>query len=83
MDLVPWGAAPAPASTEASTAAETVDGEDTEETAEMDVEEERGHQTQPFGASCGERYLYRWPQHCMAPPQLPAVSQASPVMWSR
>ena len=83
MAIVPWGAATAPAATGESTAEEAVDGEDIVGTAAMEVEEERGHQRQTFGAGCGEGYLYRWPQHCMvAPPQLPAVGQASAVMWS-
>lgn len=85
LALVPWGAAHVPAeANQPSTAAETVDGEeDAEGTAAMDVEEERDHhQAQAVGAGCGEGYLCRWPQHCMAPPPLPAVRQATPAVWS-
>ncbi|CAM0912029.1 unnamed protein product [Alopecurus aequalis] len=88
LAVVPWVAAPAPAETDqASTAADTVDleEEDAEGAAAMDVEEERGHhQSSTLGASgCGGGYLWRWPQHCLAPPPpLPAVGQASPAVWS-
>lgn len=83
LALVPWGAAHVPAETnQASTAAETVDGEeDAEGTAAMDVEEERGHHhIQTVGAGCGEGCLCRCPQHCLATPPLPAVRQQSPAV---
>ncbi|KAL5221155.1 hypothetical protein ABZP36_025868 [Zizania latifolia] len=77
MALVPWGSAPAPAATGASIA---------EGSAAMEVEEEGGNLAQTLcGAStgCGEGYMCRpWPQHCMPPSHLPAISQASSVMWS-
>lgn len=88
LAVVPWVAAPAPAETDqASTAAETVDREeeDAEGAAAMDVEQDMWqHQTSTLGASgCGDGYLWRWPQHCLAPPPpLPAVGQASPAVWS-
>uniref|UniRef100_A0ACD5Y906 Uncharacterized protein n=1 Tax=Avena sativa TaxID=4498 RepID=A0ACD5Y906_AVESA len=89
LAMVPWVAWPAPRVAEqASTAAETVDGEpedeDAEGTAAMDVEVEGGHhQTSTLPAGCGEGYLWWWPQHCLAPPpQLPAAGQASPVVGS-
>lgn len=86
LSVVPWVAAPAPGGTgQASTAAETVDGEeqDAEGTAAMDVEEETGHpQTRTLAAGRGEGYLWRWPQHCLAPAPLPPVGQASPAVWS-
>ncbi|KAI4974951.1 uncharacterized protein LOC123409897 [Hordeum vulgare subsp. vulgare] len=85
LALVPWGAAHVSAeANQASTAAETVDGEeDAEGTAAMDVEEVgEHHQTQGGGAGCGEGYLRQWPQHCLAPPPLPAVRQARPAVWS-
>ncbi|KAL6661808.1 hypothetical protein ACP70R_001192 [Stipagrostis hirtigluma subsp. patula] len=90
LAVVPW-TAPPPAETEPATAAEASDGGDSEGTAAMDVEEDEGQdQSRQWagqtyggtGAGHGEGYVYRWPQHCMAPPQLPAVAQASPVMWS-
>ena len=34
------------------------------------------------GSGAAEGFVYRWPQHCMAPPQMPAVAQPRPVMWS-
>uniref|UniRef100_A0ACD6AI18 Uncharacterized protein n=1 Tax=Avena sativa TaxID=4498 RepID=A0ACD6AI18_AVESA len=84
LAMVPWVAGPAPrVADQVSTAAETVDEgeeEDAEGTAAMDVEEEIGHH---LPAGCGEGYLWRWPQHCLAPPpQLPAVGQASPAVGS-
>ncbi|TVU05139.1 hypothetical protein EJB05_48291, partial [Eragrostis curvula] len=91
LALVPWVPPPPAAEEEAepSAVAEAVDGGDSDGAAAMDVEEEDDdHQVKQWarqafgGAGCGEGYAYRWPQHCMAPPQLPAVGQASPVMWS-
>ncbi|KAL6646178.1 hypothetical protein ACP70R_017786 [Stipagrostis hirtigluma subsp. patula] len=90
LAVVPW-VAPSPAETEPSAAAEDADDGDSEGTAAMDVEEDEdqgqsrhwtGQTYGGAGAGHGEGYVYRWPQHCMAPPQLPAVAQASPVMWS-
>uniref|UniRef100_A0A0E0LWZ5 Uncharacterized protein n=1 Tax=Oryza punctata TaxID=4537 RepID=A0A0E0LWZ5_ORYPU len=89
MALVPWGSAPAVAGD--SMAEDTVgvsssseeDGEGS--AAAMEVEEEGAHLAGAAGAGCGEGYLFRrWPQHCMPPQQqqLPAIGQASPVMWS-
>ncbi|KAM0908072.1 hypothetical protein ACQ4PT_015704 [Festuca glaucescens] len=86
LAVVPWVAAPAPGEADqASTAAETVDGEeqDAEGAVAMDVEEGTGHhQTQTLPAGCGEGYLLRWPQHCLVLPPLPPVGQASPAVRS-
>jgi len=85
LALVPWGTVHVPAeANQASASAETVDGEeDAEGTAAMDVEDEgEHHQSQAAGAGCGEGYLRQRPQHCLAPPPLPAVRQASPAVWS-
>uniref|UniRef100_A0A0E0CEF1 Uncharacterized protein n=1 Tax=Oryza meridionalis TaxID=40149 RepID=A0A0E0CEF1_9ORYZ len=94
MALVPWGSAPAAAgdsmvedtvgvSSSPSSSSEE-DGEGS--AAAMEVEEEAAHLAGAGAAAgCGEGYLFRrWPQHCMPPPpqQLPAIGQASPVMWS-
>ncbi|XP_047045067.1 uncharacterized protein LOC124649488 [Lolium rigidum] len=86
LAVVPWVAAPAPAeAAQASTAAETVDGEeqDAEGAVAMDVEEGTDHhQTQTVPAGCGEGYFWRWPQHCLVPAPLPPVGQASPAVRS-
>lgn len=88
LAVVPWVAPSVAEDTEPST---TTDGEEdgTEEAAAMDVEGEEEGQGRPwtghgqtFGAASAEGFGYWWPQHCMAPPQMPAVAQASPVMWS-
>lgn len=89
LAVVPW-VAPSPAEeTEPSTPSEAADGGDSEGAAAMDVEEDedqgRRWTSQAYGSSgtgYGEGYAYRWPQHCMLPPQLPTVGQASPVTWS-
>ncbi|CAO2192093.1 unnamed protein product [Urochloa humidicola] len=88
LAVVPW-VPPAPEEeTEPSTAAEEADGgDDSEGAAAMDVEEDEAPERHWTGqAACGngatEGFVYRWPQHCMAPPQMPPVTQASPVMWS-
>ncbi|KAF0898110.1 hypothetical protein E2562_001766 [Oryza meyeriana var. granulata] len=86
MALVPWGSASASAAMAESTA-DVAEEEDSDGAAAMEVEEEgSGHLAQTLagaGAVCGDGYLFpRWPQHCMAPPQLPVVGQASPVKWS-
>lgn len=93
MALVPWGSAPAAAGdsmaedtvgVSSSSSEEEEDGEGSAEA--MEVEEEGAHLAGAGAAAgCGEGYLFRrWPQHCMPPPpqQLPAIGQASPVMWS-
>ncbi|KAL6858961.1 hypothetical protein ACP4OV_017963 [Aristida adscensionis] len=76
LALVPWVAPPPPPSTAAA------DGGESEGAEAMDVEEgrEQGRQWTEQRTYGGEGYPYRWPQHCMAPPQLAAVAQASPVM---
>ncbi|WVZ92188.1 hypothetical protein U9M48_038272 [Paspalum notatum var. saurae] len=90
LAVVPWvPPSAAEVNTEPSTAEEaTTDGrDDSEGAAAMDVEggdeEERGcpWTGQTYGAAA-EGLVYRWPQHCMAPTQMPAVAPASPVMWS-
>ncbi|RCV31858.1 hypothetical protein SEVIR_6G219000v4 [Setaria viridis] len=90
LAIVPW-VPPSPAAgeeAEPSTAAEEADGDgDSEGAAAMDVEESEAparHWTSGQACSSGapEGFVYRWPQHCMAPPQMPAVAQPSPVMWS-
>ncbi|CAO2184275.1 unnamed protein product [Urochloa humidicola] len=89
LAVVPW-VPPAPEEeTEPSKAAVEADGgDDSEGAAAMDVEEDEAPERQWTGqVACGngaaaEGFVYRWPQHCMAPPQMPAVAQASPVMWS-
>ncbi|KAK3122162.1 hypothetical protein QOZ80_8BG0665910 [Eleusine coracana subsp. coracana] len=86
LAVVPWVPPQAPAEEDAepSAAEEAVD----DGAAAMDVEEEdEGHQVHRWASrqtafGGGEGFAYRWPQHCMAPPQLPVVGQASPVMWS-
>ncbi|KAJ1269176.1 hypothetical protein BS78_07G190400 [Paspalum vaginatum] len=93
LAVVPWVPPSTAEVTEPSTAEEatTDGGDDSEGVAAMDVEggdeEERGHAhpwtgRQAYGAGAAEGFVYRWPQHCMAPPQMPAVAPASPVMWS-
>jgi hypothetical protein len=90
LAVVPWVPPSAPEDeAEPSTAAEEEDGDgDGEGAAAMDVEDEAqvrhwmsGHQA-AYGSGAPEGFAYRWPQHCMAPPQLPAVAQPSPVTWS-
>lgn len=91
LAVVPWAPPPPAEEADPTMAAEAVDGDDSGGAAAMDVEEgDDGHGCrwtgQTFGeagAGCGEGYAYRWPQHCMAPPQLPVIlGQASPVMRS-
>lgn len=87
LAVVPW-VPPSPAAEEAepSAAEEAVDDGDSDGAAAMDVEEDEGqrvhHSATRQAAFGGEGLVYRWPQHCMAPPQVPVVGQASPVMWS-
>ncbi|GJN03999.1 hypothetical protein PR202_ga21505 [Eleusine coracana subsp. coracana] len=83
LAVVPWVPPPSPAEKDAEpSAAEEVD----DGAAAMDVEEEDGGQVHHWAsrqtAFGGEGFVYRWPQHCMAPPQLPVFGQASLVMWS-
>ncbi|OEL30116.1 hypothetical protein BAE44_0008868 [Dichanthelium oligosanthes] len=85
LAVVPWVP---PSAAEPSTAAG--EAEDQEEgAAAMDVEEEDeapGLQWTSQAYGCGNGgaggLVYWWPQHCMAPPHMPAVAQPSPVMWS-
>ncbi|RLM75134.1 uncharacterized protein C2845_PM15G18040 [Panicum miliaceum] len=87
LAVVPW-VPPSPAGEEAepSTAAEEADDDGDEGAAAMEVEEGEAPGLRWTGQACGngaaEGLVYRWPQHCMAPPQMPAVAQPSPVMWS-
>ncbi|CAO2162749.1 unnamed protein product [Urochloa humidicola] len=88
LAVVPWVPPSREEETEPSTAAEEAEGgDDSEGAAAMDVEEDEAPERHWTGqAACGngaaEGFVYRWPQHCMAPPQMPPVAQASPVMWS-
>jgi hypothetical protein len=86
LAVVPWVAPTA----EEAAAEEASDGEDG--AAAMDVEgDDEGQEGgrpwtwtghgQAYGDVAGEGLVYRWPQHCWAAP-VPAVAQASPVMWS-
>ncbi|RLN03720.1 uncharacterized protein C2845_PM13G22640 [Panicum miliaceum] len=78
LAVVPW-VPPSPAGEEA-------DDDGDEGAAAMDVEEGEAPGLRWTGQACAagaaEGFVYRWPQHCMAPPQMPAVAQPSPVMWS-
>ncbi|CAL5001173.1 unnamed protein product [Urochloa decumbens] len=89
MAVVPWvpPTAAAEEETEPSTAGEEADGGDDVGAAAMDVEEDEAPGRQwngqaAYGSGAAEGFVYRWPQHCMAPPQMPVVAQSSPVMWS-
>jgi hypothetical protein len=92
LAVVPWVAPTSAAAATADEAAaeEASDGEDG--AAAMDVEgDDEGQEGgrpwtwtghgQAYGDVAGEGLVYRWPQHCWAAP-VPAVAQASPVMWS-
>jgi hypothetical protein len=84
LAVVPWVPPPPAEEAEPSMAAEAADGDDCGGAAAMDVEEgDDGHGRRWTGQTFGgEGYAYRWPQHCMAPPQLPVLGQESPVMRS-
>ncbi|CAL5013513.1 unnamed protein product [Urochloa decumbens] len=90
LAVVPWvsPSAAAEEETEPTTAAEEADGFDDVDVAAMDVEEDEAPGLRQskgqaaYGSGAAEGFVYRWPQHCMAPPQMLAVAQPSPVMWS-
>ena len=86
LAVVPW-VPPSPGGEEAETSTASEEAEDDEAgAAAMDVEEGEAPGLCWTGQACGsgaaEGFVYRWPQHCMAPPQMPAVAQPRPVMWS-
>ncbi|KAF8646511.1 hypothetical protein HU200_065729 [Digitaria exilis] len=90
LALVPWvppsSSAAAATEEEPSTAAEEA-GEDDEGAAAMDVKEDETPVRDltgqaAYGSGGAEGIVFRWPQHCLAPPQLPPAPQPSPVMWS-
>jgi len=86
LAVVPW-VPPSPGGEEAETSTASEEAEDDEAgAAAMDVEEGEAPGLRWTGQACGsaaaEGFVYRWPQHCMAPPQMPAVAQPRPVMWS-
>ncbi|KAF8653714.1 hypothetical protein HU200_061825 [Digitaria exilis] len=83
LALVPWvppSSSSAAEEEEPSTAAEEA-GEEDEGAAAMDVEEDWTVQA-AYGSGGAEGIVFRWPQHCLAPPQMPPAPQPSPVMWS-
>ncbi|CAL5005285.1 unnamed protein product [Urochloa decumbens] len=90
LAVVPWVPPPAAAEeeTEPTTAADEAEGFDDVGAAAMDVEEDeapglrQSNGQAVYGSGAAEGFVYRWPQHCMAPPQMPPVAQPSPVMWS-
>ncbi|CAO2207277.1 unnamed protein product [Urochloa humidicola] len=87
LAVVPWVPPPSPEEeeeAEPSTAAEEAVGvgDDNDGAAAMDVEEDDAPGLEwtggraAFGNGAAEGFVYRWPQHCMAPPQMPPVAAA-------